>query len=96
MHGQNQVSLVSSLAVQCCAMLATSYYIIDLKVVPYCLQYCMTHMDIPQYYSNYVHYSFVTYYSKTHTGILGSSLAGFMDLHDVRSCSDFKLPNEKL
>ena len=77
-------------------MLATSYYVINLKVVSYYLQYCMMHMDIPQYYSNYVHYSCVTYYSKTHTGILGSSLAGFMSLHDVCSCSDFKLPNEKL
>ena len=88
---------MSSLAVQCCAMLATSYYIINLKVVPYCLQYCMMHMDIPQYSSNYVYYSlnFVTYYSKTHIGILVSSLAGFLSLHDVHSCIDFKLPNKK-
>ena len=87
---------MSSLAVQCCAMLATSYYVINLKVVSYCLQYCMMHIDMPQYCSNYAHYSFVTCYSKTHTGMLGSSLAGFMSLHDVCSCIDFKLPNEKL
>ena len=82
---------MSSLSVQCCAMLATSYHMINLKVIPYCLQYCMMHIDMPQYYSNYAHYSFVTYYSKTHTGISGSSLAGFMSLHDVCSCSDFKI-----